>query len=217
MDMFFSPPRRKRGRPKKKKTTSGDSKPRGRPPSKIIDLTPVQSVLSPGGKTKCIKNQGPRRGSRKSYAAHTPNGQKLIQIVERWGKEEADWRSISRFAKAMAVEYFDQEWRWETIRQRIGKRKKSKKGLDDMRSSKGLLSPTTRQALSNVLSLKDEKSEGGDWTALMNMISEVKPSLGPRQCETAALSVLKEGRKGYGPLKQSNMRAQRHTSKRCEV
>lgn len=141
----------------------------------------------------------------------------MIRIMERWGKEKDLWHSITKFAKTTAREFYGDEGKFETIRQRIGaKRKKSKKMLDDKRS-KGLLEPTTRQALSEVLALKDEKSEGGNWAALKTMIEETKPSLGKKQVENAALSVLKEGRKAGGPLKKKNMRAQRHTSKRCEV
>ena len=87
---------------------------------------------------------------------------KLILIRERWDREMAEWPSTSKFAKAMAVEHFDELWRWETIRQRLRKRSaKSFKGLEDKRSLKGSLVPTTRQALGEVLALKDEKSEGG--------------------------------------------------------
>lgn len=216
IDTFFSPPRRKRGRPKKKKATA-DKKPGRRPAA--VDLTPdVQSLLSPGGTTRLVKKQGSRTGARQSYAAHTVNGKKMILILERWGREMDEWPSISKFAKAMAVEHFDELWRWETIRQRLGKRSaKSLKGLDDKRSLRSLLVPTTRQALGEVLALKDEKSEGGSWKDLCEMIAEIKPDLKPTQVGTAALSVLREGRKESGPIKKNNMRAQRHTSKRCEV
>lgn len=153
--------------------------------------------------TSQVENQGGRSGKRASYAAHTENGKKMIRIMERWGKEKDLWHSITKFAKTTAREFYGDEGKFETIRQRIGaKRKKSKKMLDDKRS-KGLLEPTTRQALSEVLALKDEKSEGGNWAALKTMIEETKPSLGKKQVENAALSVLKEGRKAGGPLKKT--------------
>ena len=100
IDTFFSPPRRGRGRPKKQKKGSGSKRP-GRPPSAKLDSTPVQTVLSPGGTTRNVKNQGARTGRRESYASHTPNGKKMIQIHHRWTEEKDDWQSISKFAKAM--------------------------------------------------------------------------------------------------------------------
>ena len=77
--------------------------------------------------------------------------------------------------------------------------------------------PTSRQTLGEVLALKDEKLEGGSRKDLCEMIAEIKPDLKPTQVRTAALSVLREGRKESGPIKKNNMRAQRHTSKRYEV
>jgi len=181
----------------------------------VIDLTPKQTLLSPLSATSKVKAK--RSATRASYAAHTPNGKKMILILERWGKEQSTWKSITKFAKSMARLYFEDESKYETIRQRIGKRKLSMRGLDDKRSAKGLLKPTTRQALSEILALKDEKSEGAAWSDLKTLCRDVKPSLTPKQVENAALSVLLDGRKTDGPLKEQNMRAQKHTSKRCEV
>ena len=205
------PKKRGRGRPKKAKSNAGRRRGHAH--------TPVQVLIgSLKGVTATTKKQKPQVGAqRRFYGSTSEFGKKMQEIVYEYSVNGAMYKSIRKFSMKMALEVFDDAAVAETIRKRLGQHRKNKRqALGDAREDCALLKAGARDGLAETLALSDEKSKGMNWPALIDLVKKAEPSLDGRSCETAALSVLRTGRKG-GILKKSNVRTHIQTSRRCEA